>query len=268
MTPTFRARYEAAAQRNRSLLCVGLDPDPAQLPPGYDVTQFLCAIIEATADLVCCYKPNAAFFEADGAAGWETLQAVIEAVPADVPVLLDAKRADIGNTTRFYAHAAFERLGAHAITASPYLGADALEAFLAYEERHTFVLCRTSNPGAAAIQDLPLADGDLVYERVARLAREWNTRGNVGLVVGATVPAQAERVRAICPNQLLLLPGVGAQGGDLEAAVRAAVDMQGGGILVNASRGVLYAGTGASFAAAARAAAQQLRDAINFARGL
>lgn len=268
MTRTFRERYEAAAQRHRSLLCIGLDPDPAQLPPGYDVAQFLRAIIDATADLACCYKPNAAFFEADGAAGWETLRAVIAAVPADVPVLLDAKRADIGNTTRFYARAAFETLGAHAITANPYLGADALEAFLAYEDRHTFVLCRTSNPGAAAIQDLRLDGGEPVYERVARLAREWNTRGNVGLVVGATVPAQAARVRALCPDQLLLLPGVGAQGGDLEAAVRAAVDADGGGVLVNASRGVLYAGDGASFASAARAAAQQLRDAINAARGL
>lgn len=264
---TYREKYEAAADRNGSLLCVGLDPDPARLPSGVSTLDFLLGVIEATADLVCCYKPNAAFFEADGAEGWETLRAVIEAVPDEVPVLLDAKRGDIGHTAAFYARAVFETLGADAVTASPYLGADALEPFFAYAGRHTFVLCRTSNPGAAVLQDAPLADGSALYERVATLARDWNTRGNVGLVVGATYPEQAARVRALCPDQLLLLPGVGAQGADLEASVRASVDARGGGVLVNASRDVLYAAgeDGAPSLAASREAARRLRNAINAA---
>lgn len=265
MSASFRERYENAARRHQSFLCIGLDPDPARLPAGTSVVSFLGAIIEATADLACCYKPNAAFFEADGAEGWAALRAVIDAVPEGIPVLLDAKRGDIGDTTRAYARAAFDSLGADAITASPYLGRDALEPFLAYEDRHTFVLCRTSNPGAGAVQELTLSDGVPLYEHIASLAREWNTRGNVGLVVGATRPEQAARVRARCPDQLLLLPGIGAQGGDLDAAVRAALDARGGGILVNASRSILYASDGPGFAAAARAAAQATRDAINLA---
>ena len=268
---TFRSKYEAAAQRNASLLCVGLDPDPARIPKDASTLDFLRGVIEATTDLVCCYKPNAAFFEADGAAGWETLRAVIEAVPSDVPVLLDAKRGDIGNTAGFYARAAFEALGADAVTASPYLGGDALEPLLAYEDRHTFVLCRTSNGGAAEVQDALMRDGRALYEHIAELAAQWNTRDNVGLVVGATYPEQAARVRALCPDMLLLLPGVGAQGADLEAALRAASDADGAGVLINASREVLYASDGATAGgaptpAAARAAALRLRDAINAAR--
>ena len=265
---SFREKYEAAAARNDSLLCVGLDPDPARMPPGVSALDFLRGVIEATAGLVCCYKPNAAFFEADGAAGWETLRAVIEAVPADVPVLLDAKRGDIGHTASFYARAVFEGLGADAVTANPYLGADALEPFLAYADRHTFILCRTSNAGAGDLQDAALADGRALYERVAELASTWNTRGNVGLVVGATYPEQAARIRSLCPGQLLLLPGVGAQSADLEAAVRASADARGAGILVNASRDVLYATPpegGPPTPEASRQAAMRLRDAINAA---
>jgi orotidine 5'-phosphate decarboxylase subfamily 2 len=279
----FRAKYEAAVARNNSLLCVGLDPDPAQLPAGVGILDFLRGIIDATADLVCCYKPNAAFFEVNGAEGWKTLRAVIAAVPDDIPVLLDAKRGDVGHTAEFYARAIFETLGADAVTANPYLGSDALEPFLAYEDRHTFVLCRTSNPGAGELQDLRLVspsplrevpaspsplrgdgggggDPDPLYERVAHLAStEWNTRGNVGLVVGATYPAEAARIRELAPDLLFLLPGIGAQQGDVEAAVRASLDPRGGGILVNASRGVLYANN-------PREAAAHLRNAINAAR--
>jgi orotidine-5'-phosphate decarboxylase len=288
----FRAKFEAAAARNNSLLCVGLDPDPSQMAPGLGTVEFLRRIITATADLVCCYKPNAAFFEVDGAEGWQSLRAVIEAVPNDIPVLLDAKRGDIGHTAEFYARAVFETLGADAVTANPYLGADALAPFLAYEDHHTFVLCRTSNPGAGELQDLPVypspskeervhpppprageggGGGDSVaplYEHVAHLASsEWNSRGNVGLVVGATYPAEAARIRELAPGLLFLLPGIGAQQGDIEAAVRASLDKAGGGILVNASRGVLYAGKGPDFATAARNEATRLRDAINAARG-
>lgn len=262
----FRAKYEAAAARNRSLLCIGLDPDPAHMPPGIGAVDFLRAVIEATADVACCYKPNAAFFEVDGAAGWDALRAVIEAVPGDIPVLLDAKRGDVGHTAEFYARAAFETLGADAVTANPYLGADALAPFLAYEDRHTFVLCRTSNPGARDLQDLTSAGGRPLYEHVAMLANEWARNGNVGLVVGATYPAEAARIRELCPGLLFLLPGIGAQQGDIDAAVRASLDARGGGILVSASRGVLYASSGPDFASAARAEAIRLRAAINLAQ--
>lgn len=262
---SFLDRYRAAAERNNSLLCVGLDPDPARMPAGVDVVTFLRDVIEATSDLVCCYKPNAAFFESP--AGWETLAAVIAAVPDDLPVLLDAKRGDIGNTTGFYARSTFDHLGAHAITANPYLGRDGIDPFLAYPDRHTFVLCRTSNAGGADLQSLALAGGETVYEHIASLAREWNEpHQNVGLVVGATYPEEAARVRARCPDQLLLLPGVGAQAADLRAAVSAASDAQGGGILINASRAVLYASDGADYAQAARQAAGDLRTAIEQAR--
>ena len=257
----FRAKYEAAAARSGSLLCVGLDPDPELLPPGVDRATFLRTVIEATADLVCCYKPNAAFFEVDGAAGWEDLRATIAGAPADVPMLLDAKRGDVGHTSSFYARAVFDTLGADAVTVSPYLGGDGVEPFLAYADRHSFVLCRTSNAGARELQDL-LVDGRPLYEHVALLANGWNTRGNVGLVVGATYPEEAARIRALCSELLILMPGVGAQQGDLEAAVRAARDARGGGVLVNASRAVLYASRGADYAQAARAAARTLRDAI------
>lgn len=263
---SFRAKYEAAAARNDSLLCVGLDPDPALMPSGAATLDFLRSIIEATADVVCCYKPNAAFFEADGAAGWETLQAVVDAVPDGIPVLLDAKRGDVGHTAEFYARAVFDTLGADAVTANPYLGVDALEPFLAHEDRHTFALCRTSNASAGELQDLELTDGRPLYEHVAERANTWNSRGNVGLVVGATYPAEAARIREICPDLLFLLPGIGAQQGDIDAAVRAGIDARGGGILVNASRGVLYAGRGTDFAQAARDEAMRLRAAINAAR--
>ena len=265
--PTFRERYEAAAAANDSLLCVGLDPDPRRIPAGVGTLAFLEAIVEATADLVCCFKPNAAFFESRGPEGVEELRALIAAIPDDVPVLLDAKRGDIGHSSEHYARAVFEQLGAHGVTVSPYLGRDAVEPFLAYEERHSFVLCRTSNAGAGDFQDLPVGEGGRpLYLQVAATASTWNERGNVGLVVGATYPGEAAEVRALCPDMLLLMPGVGAQAGDLEAAVQAAVDADGGGILVNASRGVLYAGTDGDYASAARAEAARLRDAINAAR--
>ena len=267
----FRERYEAAAAANDSLLCVGLDPDPEQIPVGVSVRDFLLGVIEATADLVCCYKPNAAFFERDGAEGWETLRAVIAAVPDEIPVLLDAKRGDVGHTAQAYAAAVFDQLGADAVTLNPYLGVDSIEPFIEREDRYVFVLCRTSNPSAGDVQDLMTGDVRL-YERVAELSRTWNSRGNVGLVVGATYPEEAGRVRAICPDQLLLLPGVGAQQGDIDASVQASLDANGGGILVNASRGVLYAQpyengcAVGGWAEASRDAARRLRDAINAAR--
>lgn len=268
---TFRTRFEAAAERNHSLLCVGLDPDPAKIPDGVSVRDFLMSIVDATSDIVACYKPNIAFFEPWLGEGIDLLRDLIAAVPRDVPVLLDAKRGDIGHTSEAYARAVFDSLGAAAVTLNPYLGRDAVEPFLRYSDRHSFLLCRTSNPGAADVQDLQV-DGHPLYEHIAYLANEWNTRGNVGLVVGATYPTEAARIREICPDLLFLMPGVGAQDGDLEAAVRAGMDASGGGIIVNASRGVLYASPVAygcspgGWADASRGAAMQLRDQINAAR--
>ena len=275
---SFREQYEASAAANDSLLCVGLDPDPERMPAGVGVVEYLTNVIDATSDLVCCYKPNAAFYEAEDGGGFETLRAVVEAVPDGVPVLLDAKRGDIGNTARFYAQAIFEQLGVDAVTLNPYLGEDALTPFFEYEDRHSFVLCRTSNPSAVDLQDLAAGEGGRpLYEHVALLANGWNRHDNVGLVVGATYPQEAARIRELAPDLIQLVPGVGAQDGDIAAAVRACTDAAGGGVIINASRGVLYAGRDsagrdggdgdiASYAKAAREAAIRLRDAINAAR--
>lgn len=270
MSP-FVHRLRAAARRHKSLLCIGLDPVvsrlPSVLPTGpASVYAFCAAIVEATADLVCAYKPNIAFFEALGTDGYTTLRRVLGAVPEGVPVILDAKRGDIGSTAAAYAHAAFDVLGADAVTLSPYLGSDSLAPFLAYADRGCFVLCRTSNPGSADLQELHLADDRPLYLEVARRARDdWNGNGNVGLVVGATHPAELCAVRSLCPDLPLLVPGVGAQGGDLDAAVAAAVDVDGEGAVINVSRSILYASDGSDFAAAARREAMRLREAISAA---
>jgi orotidine-5'-phosphate decarboxylase len=258
----FRDKLLEASRRNESLLCVGLDPDPSLLK-GTPVAAFLQAIIEATRDLVCAYKPNLAFFEALGVGGMQTLLEAVRGVPAHIPVIADAKRGDIGNTARFYAKTLFEVYDFDAATVNPYGGHDAVEPFLEYEDRGVIVWCRSSNPGAADLQDLVLADGRPLYEAVAERAREWNVHGNVGIVVGATWPEQLERVRAICPDQTILIPGIGSQGGDLAASLAAALDSDGGGVIVSASRQVLYASSGDDFAPAAGRAARALRDEIN-----
>jgi orotidine-5'-phosphate decarboxylase len=267
----FAEKLAAAARRNRSLVCVGLDPDPRQVPaPVRDradwLAYFNAAIVEATADLVCAYKPNLAFYEALGTFGWQGLRATLAAVPPDVPVIADAKRGDIGSSAQGYAAALFDDLGCDAATVNPYMGFDAVEPFLAYETRGIFVLCKTSNPGSADFQDLVCeVDGERrpLFEHVARAADRWNARGNVGLVVGATHPESFRTVRAIAPRLPLLVPGVGAQGGDLAAAVQGGLDAHGAGLLVASSRAILYASRGDDWQAAARAAACQLRDAIN-----
>ncbi len=270
--PTFSEKLRLATRGNASFLCLGLDPDPALLPPSLSgaevsrVVAFLKAIIEATRDVVCAYKPNLAFFEALGPEGMPALMEVLRAVSPGVPVIGDAKRGDIGSTARFYARALFEVYGFDAATVNPYGGRDAVEPFAEYGDRGVFVWCRGSNPGAADFQDLRLADGRLLYEAVAEAAREWNSRGNIGLVAGATYPAQIRRLREICPDMLFLVPGVGAQEGDVDAAVASAMDAHGEGFLVNVSRAVLYASRGEDFAAAAAQAAQALRQRINRAR--
>lgn len=268
----FVEKLSEASRRHHSLLCIGLDPDRQRIPDLLrgapdPVYAFCAALIEATADLACAFKPNIAFFEALGTGGIETLRRVIAAVPADIPVILDAKRGDIGSTASAYAYAVFDVLGADAVTLSPYLGGDSLAPFLGYADRGCFLLCKTSNPGSADLQDLPLADGRPLYLEVARrAAADWNGNQNVGLVVGATHPDQLREVRRACADLPLLVPGVGAQGGDLAGAVRGAVDHHGERALINASRAVLFASSGADFAEAARQAAQQLHSEINAAR--
>lgn len=259
---TFFQRLEQSIARTGSRLCIGLDPDPARLPVP-DVAVFLREVIAATADIACCYKPNMAFFEAMGDEGFGVLRAAMRAMPTGTLVIGDAKRGDIGNTAAAYAHALFEVYGFDGVTVNPYGGQDSVQPFLQYADRGVYVWCRGSNPGAVDLQDRLVQDdnGEMrpLYELVALRARDWDTVGNVGLVVGATVPEQIARLRALCPDVPFLLPGVGAQGAAIEEAVR---DAAGGGFVINASRGVLYAGSGPEYAALARREAIRLRDAI------
>ena len=269
---TFLERLRAAARTNKSWLCIGLDPDPALAPPEVLsdaatewVPRFLGGIVDATRDLVCCYKPNIAFFEALGLAGQQALRLVLKALPSDIPVLVDAKRGDTPQTMLAYARALFDELGADAVTVNPYLGQDSLEPFFDYADKGVFVVCKTSNPGAGEIQDLVVEGSEPLFVRVARRALTWDKHGTLGLVVGATYPADVATVRRVAPRAPILLPGVGAQAGDLERSVQAGLDADGGGTLVNASRTVLYASRGANWQSAARAEAENLRSAINAA---
>lgn len=264
----FQDKLSAAVQKNQSLLCVGLDVD-LDLMAERDVLRFCQQIIDATADLVCAYKPNWAFYEALGLEGLDALMRVRQYIPSHIPVIADVKRGDIGNTSAMSARAVFDVFGFDAVTVNPYGGYDALEPYLAYRDRGVFVWCRSSNPGAADFQSLPVhREGGAprpLYELVAEKARSWNQYGNVGLVVGATYSEELKRVRALCPGQVFLIPGVGAQGGDLEMAVRFGVDRKGQGAIINASRQVLYASRSEDYAEAARNAASRLREAINAA---
>ena len=252
----------SSARSNKSLLCIGLDPDPELMPPGVSVLEFNEAIVEATYDLVCAYKPNLAFYEAMGVEGLRTLAATVGCIPDTVPVIGDAKRGDIGNTAKAYARALFEGYGFDAVTVNPYLGGDSIEPFIEYEDKGVFVLCRTSNPGSADLQDLKVGKRPL-YEVVAMKALEWNKYGNIGLVVGATYPDDLNHVRGICPDMPILIPGVGRQGGDLEAAVRNGVDANKEKAIINSSRAIIYASKDKDFAEAARKAAIKTRDEIN-----
>ncbi len=252
----------AASRSNKSWLCVGLDPDPALMPKVSHLA-FNKAIIDATADLVCAYKPNLAFYEAMGIEGMKLLQKSIEHIPGHIPTIGDAKRGDIGNTAKSYAKALFVILGVDAATVSPYLGSDSLKPFIEHQDKGVFILCRTSNPGAVDFQSLTDVNGVPLYQAVAKKAKDWNVHGNIGLVVGATYPEELKIIRKLCPEMPLLIPGVGAQGGDLASVVMYGVDAKGGNIIVNVSRQVLYASKGSDFAEAARRAAQKLRDDIN-----
>jgi uridine monophosphate synthetase len=270
----FFTKLEQAIERNDSLLCVGLDPTPEQLPARYRsqagsvadaIVAWNRAIIEQTADLVCAYKPNIAFYEALGNAGLDALRATLEAIPADIPVILDAKRGDIGSTAEAYAKACFEVFRADAVTLSPYLGRDSIEAFARYADKGLFVLCHTSNPSAGEFQELEIADwrsldrepNQPLYIHVARAAVAWSP--NVALVVGATFPEAVARVRSVTPQRWFLIPGIGAQGGDLEATLNAGLRSDGRGVIVNASRSIVNASD-------PRRAAQEMREAINAVR--
>ncbi|MBI2831613.1 MAG: orotidine-5'-phosphate decarboxylase [Chloroflexi bacterium] len=262
----FIEKLTSVSRKNKSLVCVGLDPDSSLMPLGVSVSQFSREIIEATSDLVCAYKLNLAFFEAMGDEGFKTLKNTVGCIPEGVVSIGDAKRGDIGNTSKAYAKAVFDVLGFDATTVSPYLGFDSLEPFIRYADKGIFILCRTSNPGAADFQSLLCETGSLaspLYQVVARKANQWNKDGNIGLVVGATYPDELKRIRAICPDMPLLIPGVGAQGGDLALAVRYGVDSRGEKAIINSSRQIIYASRGKDFAQAARRAAQELREQIN-----
>ena len=276
MTLTFIDMLRTAATQNNSMLCVGLDPEPARFPDllrgdprrMYD---FCAAIVDATADLVCAFKPQIAYFAAHGAEDQlERLMQHLRANAPQVPVILDAKRGDIGSTAEQYAKEAFERYGADAVTLSPFMGFDSVAPYLQYPGKGAFLLCRTSNPGGDDLQSQRLSsvEGEpLLYEHIAGLANgPWNTNGQLGLVVGATYPAEIERVRALAPTLPLLIPGVGAQGGDAAATVKAGWRPD-GPIIVNSSRAILYASSGADFADAARTEAMRTRDLLQAARG-
>ncbi len=258
----FTDKLLAASRRNNSLLCVGLDPD-VSLMSKVGLLEFNKAIVDATADLVCAYKPNLAFYEALGIDGLKVLQKTIEHIPTNIPIIGDGKRGDIGNTAKAYAKALFVTFGFDAATVSPYLGFDSVEPFIEYKHKGVFILCRTSNPGAVDFQNLVNAQGIPLYEAVARKAKEWNIHGNIGLVVGATYPDELKAIRKLCPEMPLLIPGIGAQGGDLASAVKYGIDVQGEKAIIAVSRQILYASQGKDFAQAARHSAQELRDNIN-----
>ena len=265
----FVEKLTGATRKNHSLVCVGLDPDREKMPENVSVPDFSRAIIEATADLVCAYKLNFAFYEALGDDGMGILKQTRNFIPEDIPVIGDAKRGDIGNTARAYARAIFDHFGFDAATVNPYLGYDSLEPFLQYRDRGIFILCRTSNAGAVDFQSLNVEAGDKnipLFQAVARKAREWNSHGNIGLVVGATYPDELKIIREQHPDMPLLIPGIGAQGGDLALTVRHGVDRHGEKAIINSSRQILYASPGKDFAQAARQAASDLKEQINRVR--
>ena len=273
----FTAQLARAETLNDSVLCVGLDPDPSKFPGSWKddasrIFDFCATIVDATKDLVIAFKPQIAYFAAQRAEDQlERLIAHIHAVAPEVPVILDAKRGDIGSTAEQYAHEVFERYRADAVTLSPFMGFDSIEPYLRYDGKGAILLCRTSNPGGSDLQAQTLHNGDKVFEHIARLAQgEWNRSGQLALVVGATYPDEIERVRALAPTLPLLIPGIGAQGGDAAATVRAGWRAEGGRtvapIIVSSSRAVLYASRGDNFAEAARRAASATRDELNQAR--
>ena len=269
----FTDKLAARWRDTNSLLCVGLDPDPTRFPAHLReaddaIFEFCKAIVDATADLVCAFKPQIAYFAAHngGESALQRLVAHINAVHPDVPVVLDAKRGDIGSTAEQYVAEAFDRFGADAVTLNPYMGRDSAEPFLRRTDRGCIFLCHTSNPGARDFQELD-GGGRPLYQHIAStIARDWNGAGNCALVVGATYPAELRVIRDLVGDMPLLIPGVGAQGGDVEAVVRNGATADGTGLMINSSRGILYASEREDYAAAAGETAASLRDSINRCR--
>ena len=266
---SFHAGLRQRWTRAGTLLCVGLDPEPARFPAALRdapdaVFEFCRAIVDATADFACAFKPQIAHFAALGAEdALARLVAHVHTAHPGIPVILDSKRGDIGSTAAHYAAEAFDRYGADAATVNPYLGRDSVQPFLERTDRGVVILCRTSNPGSGEFQDLR-CDGLPLYQHVAlRVARDWNTHGNCMLVIGATWPDELRQVRALVGDLPFLVPGVGAQGGDVEAVLANGASSDGSGLVISSSRAILYAGDGADFAEAARSAAQAQRDQIN-----
>jgi orotidine-5'-phosphate decarboxylase len=270
----FSDMLRAAQAAHDSMLCVGLDPEPSKFPADWRadasrIFDFCAAIVDATKDLACAFKPQIAYFAAQRAEdALERLIEHIHRVAPGVPVILDAKRGDIGATAEQYAREAFERYQADALTLSPFMGFDSIEPYLRWQDKGLILLCRTSNPGGSDLQSQALAAGGLLYEHIARLASgPWNAGGQLGLVVGATFPGEIARVRELAPTLPLLIPGIGAQGGDADATVRAGW-REGGPIIVSSSRAILYASARADFAEAARRVAQATRQQLNDARSV
>jgi orotidine-5'-phosphate decarboxylase len=264
----FNEKLMNATENNNSLLCIGLDPDPELMPKGMGVFKFNKAIIDCTCDLVCAYKLNLAFYEAlDG--GIDAMKQTIKSIPNNIPIIGDAKRGDIGNTAKAYAKAIFDVLNFDATTVNPYLGFDTVEPFIEHWDRGVFILCRTSNPSSADFQSLPLVTEQRrlpLFEIVALRAAQWNQHGNIGLVVGATYPQELKFIRENHPDMPLLIPGIGAQGGDLASAVRYGVNPGGRKAIISSSRQIIYASKEKDFAQAARQAASTLREEMNYYR--
>lgn len=269
-------KLQSAVKKNNSLVCVGLDPDIPRIPAFLrkdgenSLFEFNRAIIDATADLVCAFKPNAAFYEAYGVDGiWQlrmTTMYIKQQYP-DIVIILDAKRGDIGSTNEGYVRFAYDYLGVDAITLHPYLGKEALTPFLKREDKASIILCRTSNPGAGEFQDMAV-DGEPLYRKVARSVLSWNTQNNCMLVTGATYPTELSEIRDIVGDMPFLVPGIGAQGGDLQAVMKKGLDSHNAGLMISASRSILYASAERTFATAARDEASKLRDAINAGRAV
>ena len=264
----FTDLLDHAAATTKSLVCVGLDPDPAKMPVS-DVYEFNRSIVDATAEYVCAFKPNLAFYEAMGLSGLRDLEKTVEHIRSAAPtaiILGDAKRGDIGPSAQSYAKAMFQVWGFDALTINAWGGEDTVTPFIEDKSKGVFVWCRGSNPGSADFQDLLITtdNGSMpLYRNIALSCQKWNTNGNLGLVAGATVPEQLAEIRTACPTMPLLIPGVGVQGGDLEAAVKQGTDSRGRAALINSSRGVIYASTGVDFADAAAREANKLRESIN-----
>jgi orotidine-5'-phosphate decarboxylase len=264
---TFYQRLRTIQQKHNSLLCIGLDTDinriPGLLTAGNDpIVEFNRRIIEATKDLVCAYKINLAFYEAAGEHGWHALQQTLAAIPNELVTIGDAKRGDVGNSAELYAQSIVDNYRFTACTVNPYMGFDSVQPFMKRRELGVFVLAVTSNPGARDFQYLKV-NGKPLYEQVITRVKKWNTQENCGLVVGATRPKELQHVRKLVPDMPLLIPGLGAQGGDLKLAVRYGCDRSGEMAVINASRSIIYASSGGDFAAAARAAAITMRDEMN-----